>query len=125
MPRLVYVTPSHQWPTGATLSLERRLKLLGEAATLRLDGEGRLFLKPHQQPEREHAYAWQNQGFGGDCVLALQRHVLAHRQDGAPLENTGSAYLRNLEIEEAVYRSAASGRWERLAAPQIEPASTM
>ncbi len=27
-PRLVYVTPSHQFPTGATLSLSRRLRLL-------------------------------------------------------------------------------------------------
>ena len=27
-PRLVYVTPSHQYPTGATLSLPRRLRLL-------------------------------------------------------------------------------------------------
>ena len=99
--------------------------LEGAAATLRLDGDGRLFLKPHQQPEREHDYAWQNQGFGGDCVLALQRHVLAHLQNGAPLENTGRAYLTNLEIEDAIYRSAASGRWERLTAPQIEPASTM
>jgi predicted dehydrogenase len=86
------------------------LWLEGEAATLRLDGDGRLFLKPHQEPEREHAYAWDNQGFGGDCVLALQRHVLAHRQDGAPLENSGRAYLRNLEIEEAIYRSAARSR---------------
>jgi predicted dehydrogenase len=96
--------------------------LEGEAATLRLDGAGRLFLKPHQGAEREHAYAWQDQGFGGDCVHALQRHVLVHRQHGAPLENTGAAYLANLEIEEAIYRSAASGRWEH---PQIEPASTM
>lgn len=94
--------------------------LEGEAATLRLNGDGRLFLQPHQGVERELAYSWQNHGFGGDCVLALQRHVLAHLQAGAPLENAGRAYLRNLEIEEAIYRSAASGRWA-----QIEPASTM
>ena len=67
--------------------------LEGEAATLRLDGDGRLFLRPHQGIEREHAYAWQNTGFGGDCVLALQRHVLAHLADGTPLENDGRAYL--------------------------------
>ncbi|HEU5316491.1 MAG TPA: PLP-dependent aminotransferase family protein, partial [Chloroflexota bacterium] len=30
--RIVYVTPSHQYPTGATLSLRRRLELLGWAA---------------------------------------------------------------------------------------------
>ena len=30
-PRLIYVTPSHQYPTGATMSLARRLALLGIA----------------------------------------------------------------------------------------------
>ena len=85
--------------------------LEGAAATLRLDGFGRLWLKPHGQAEREHAYQWRNEGFGGDSVRALQGHVAAHLTDGAPLENSGEAYLRNLEIEEAIYRSAASGRW--------------
>ena len=33
--RLVYVTPSHQYPTGAVLSLERRLKLLQWASRRR------------------------------------------------------------------------------------------
>jgi GntR family transcriptional regulator/MocR family aminotransferase len=33
VPRLVYVTPSHQYPTGATLSLRRRLQLLAWART--------------------------------------------------------------------------------------------
>jgi predicted dehydrogenase len=86
--------------------------LEGSDAALRLDGFGRLFLKPHKGAERQHAYAWQDQGFGGDCVFALQQHVVRHLRDGAPLENAGSAYLRNLEIEEAIYRSAASGRFE-------------
>jgi D-apiose dehydrogenase len=89
--------------------------LEGAAATLRLDGFGRLWLKPHEQAEREHPYQWRNEGYGGDSVRALQRHVIAHLEDGTPLENTGEAYLRNLEIEEAVYRSAAGGRWEDLA----------
>jgi predicted dehydrogenase len=89
--------------------------LEGAEATLRLDGFGRLWLKPHQQAEREHPYPWRNEGCGGDSVRALQRHVIAHFRHGAPLENAGEAYLRNLEIEEAIYRSAASGRWEALA----------
>ncbi len=88
--------------------------LEGARATLRLDGFGRLFLKPHQGAEREHGYAWRDQGFGGDCVFALQQHIIAHLETGAPLENTGKAYLRNLEIEAAVYRSAASGRFQPL-----------
>jgi len=88
--------------------------LEGSDATLRLDGFGRLWLKPHKGEEREHAYEWRNDGFGGDCVHALQRHVVAHLLQGAPLENAGEAYLRNLEIEGAIYRSAQSGRWFEL-----------
>ena len=88
--------------------------LEGAGATLRLDGFGRLWLKPHKGAEREHAYDWQNRGYGGDSVCALQRHVIAHLRDGAPLENSGAAYLRNLEVEEAIYRSAGSGHWQVL-----------
>jgi GntR family transcriptional regulator/MocR family aminotransferase len=32
-PRLIYVTPSHQFPSGAVLSLQRRIELLKYAAT--------------------------------------------------------------------------------------------
>jgi D-apiose dehydrogenase len=89
--------------------------LEGAKATLRLDGSGRLWLKPHREAEREHSYQWQNRGFGGDSVHALQRHVIAHFRGGSPLENTGAAYLRNLEIEDAIYRSAETGGWIALA----------
>jgi D-apiose dehydrogenase len=88
------------------------MRIEGSAASLRLDGFGRLWLQPRGAPEREHAYEWQNQGFAGDCVLALQQHVVRHFEGGAALENAGRAYLRNLEIEEAIYRSAGSGRLE-------------
>ena len=88
--------------------------LEGARATLRLDGFGRLWLKPHKGAQREHAYQWQDRGYGGDCVHALQQHVVAHLHGGAPLENAGAAYLRNLEIEDAIYRSAASGQWQAL-----------
>jgi predicted dehydrogenase len=92
------------------------MTLEGSAARLRLDGFGRLWLRPHHGPEREHAYAWQDRGFGGDCVHALQSHVVDHLERGAPLENRGEDYLTNLGIEEAIYRSAATGRWIATAA---------
>jgi hypothetical protein len=44
-------------------------------------------------------------------VYHLQRHVVEHLLDGAPIENEAAGYLRNIEIEEAVYRSADEGRW--------------
>jgi D-apiose dehydrogenase len=81
--------------------------LEGTGGTLRLDGYGRLFLKPHGGEEREHPYAWTNAGYGGDCVLRQIEHIIAHLVDGAPVFNTGRDYLRNVEIEEAVYRSDA------------------
>jgi predicted dehydrogenase len=84
--------------------------LEGSQAVLRLDGDGRLYLRPQGGTEREHAYDWQNRGFGGDCVYALQAHVLAWLAGKSQVVNDGRAYLRNLAVEEAVYRSAESGK---------------
>ena len=83
--------------------------LEGSAGVLRLDGSGGSYWKPHGGAEAVHDYVWQDQGFAGDSVYALQKHVLAHLTQGAPLENTARDYLRNLKIEEAVYRSSAEG----------------
>jgi len=90
--------------------------LEGSAGVLRLDGEARLWWKPHQQPEAEHAYdRGPDDTFGGGACEWLQRHVVAHFVSGAPLENTARDYLANLRVQEAVYRSAAEGRRIELA----------
>ena len=84
----------------------------GSDGTIRLDGDGRLFLRPHgSNDESPLAYDWENQGFAGDCVYRLQRHVIDHLRDATPLMNTGADYLTNLRIEEAVYSSDAQGCW--------------
>ncbi len=85
------------------------LLLEGTGGSLRLDGNGGLWRRSHDGAEEAHAYSWENRSFGGDCVMALQRHVLSHLQDGTPLENSGHDYLANLEIEELIYRSAEAG----------------
>ena len=83
----------------------------GSAGTLTLDGDGGLTLRRFGENEaRPLAYGLSREGFAGGAVAALQSHVLDHILAGAPLENTAEAYLRNLEIEESVYRSAAEGR---------------
>lgn len=84
--------------------------LEGSGGVLRLDGSGRLWWKPHGEAETAHDYAWADEGFAGDSVLALQAHVLAHLRDGAPLENSARDYLRNLQIEEAIYQSSEMRR---------------
>ena len=94
--------------------------LEGSGGVLRLDGRGRLWLKPHRAPEDEHAYDRGNDAlFGGGCVEALQRHVVAHLAHGAPLENAGRDYLVNLHVQDAVYRSHEEGR--RIALPGRPP----
>lgn len=86
--------------------------LEGEAGTLRLDGWGRLWWRPHLEPEVEHLYEWNNDGsFGAGCVHALQTHVIEHLRKGTPIVNTGREYLRSIAVEEAAYASAASGCW--------------
>lgn len=85
--------------------------LEAEAGVLRLDGDARLWWKPHGQPERAHAYdsGPADRVFGG-AVGALQAHVLAHLTCGAPLENAARDYLANLRVQAAIYHSHATGQ---------------
>jgi len=50
------------------------------------------------------AQAWP--GFAGDCVFALQSHVLTALDAAHTPENTAEDYLEVLEVEAAVYQSA-------------------
>eukprot|EP00035_Acanthoeca_spectabilis_P016602 m.342335 g.342335 ORF g.342335 m.342335 type:complete len:667 (+) comp16547_c1_seq3:353-2353(+) len=78
----------------------------GDAGALRLDGEGRIFVRSRGPgTEREHTYPWRPIGFGGDCVHACQAHVVSHLLHQTPLENTGRQFLNNVEVEEAIYQS--------------------
>jgi predicted dehydrogenase len=86
----------------------------GTQGVIRLDGFGRLFLRPRGGEEREHLYPWEDRGYGGDCVYRQSRHVVDHLAGGSPLVNSGRDYLRNLDIEEAIYRSAAEERFVSL-----------
>lgn len=92
----------------------------GSAGVLRLDGEGRLWWKPHHGTEVEHRYdRGPDDSFGGGACEALQRHVAAHLLTGSPLENTARAYLANLRVQEAIYASAATHR--RVEMTRFEP----
>lgn len=83
----------------------------GSDAVLRLDGDGRLYMRRHGlNDEEEMPYRWENRGFGGDCVFRLQQHVIDHLVGRGAIMNTGGAYLANLAIEQAVYESDKVGR---------------
>lgn len=79
----------------------------GTGGTLSLTGDGGLHLRQFGQTESLMALPpMQRPGFGGDCVYALQRHVLNGLIEGQPFENEAAEYLFVREVEDAIYRSA-------------------
>lgn len=92
--------------TQGTLLLE------GANASLRLDGQARIWLRARgsavEQIQQEFARLVPN----GDSVFAYQLHVATSLQQGvAPdIRCHARAYLRNLEIEQAIYASDFEGR---------------
>lgn len=83
----------------------------GDQGTLTLFGDGSVTLRRFgSQSETTLMPADQWDGFGGDCVHALQSHVISGLLSGTPLENTAQDYLDVVRIEEAIYRSDAEGR---------------
>lgn len=85
------------------------LWLEGANGVLRMDGEARLWWKPHHGAEVEHAYAFEPRAAFGGAVSALQAHVLSHLRAGTPLENRADDYLQNLRVQAAIYRSHQTG----------------
>ena len=105
---------------------ENRRKTMGECllegseAAILLDGDGRLWQRCFNTNRwDEIIFPFSSEGFGGDCVYALQKHVTGHLLTGTPIENEARHYIRNQEIEEAIYRSATEGRRIPVSGPTI------
>ena len=82
----------------------------GTEGTLSLTGDGALHLRRFGELEEDTVLPVRKwPGFGGDCVFALQRHVLNGLRDGQPFENEAADYLFVREVEEAIYRSSETG----------------
>ncbi len=87
----------------------------GTEGTLNLSGDGAVRLRKFGQTKEQTLLppdTWA--GFGGDCVHALQAHVVAGILDGTPLENLAKDYLTVERIEAAIYLSDKTGRKQSL-----------
>ncbi|MEL6689263.1 MAG: Gfo/Idh/MocA family oxidoreductase [Pseudomonadota bacterium] len=83
----------------------------GTEGTLSLKGDGALHLRRFGEKEAQMVFEprpWT--GFAGDCVYALQAHVVAAVLGQGPFENTARDYLTVRHIEAAIYQSAEEGR---------------
>lgn len=87
----------------------------GTEGTITLSGDGSVVLRPFGIELEETllpADTWD--GFGGDCVHALQSHVVEGVLDGASIENLADDYLSVVRIEEKIYASARTGCKQRI-----------
>lgn len=81
--------------------------LEGTEATLSLSGDGSLTRRAFgSEEETQILPAKSYAGFAGDCVHALQSHVVDALNGTAAFENLAGDYLSVLRTEEAVYASA-------------------
>lgn len=93
------------------IALDRRLTIgemfiEGSMGTLRLNGDGNIFFRKfNSNTENIIKYNWSKKGFAGDSVYKFQKNILQTIKkkfsDPSEIKN----YLKNLEIEEAIYKS--------------------
>lgn len=82
----------------------------GNGGSIRLNSDGNIYLQTLGQSPQNVPYKHVDKNFAGDCVYFLQRHFVACFQNNLPFETSGTAYLRNLEIQDAVYQSSTEKR---------------
>jgi len=85
------------------------LLIEGNRGSIRLYDDGRITVQPLGEAEKEHPYQFTDKNFGGDCVMATQQHFINCLVEDKPFETEVAAYLSNLVVQEAVYRSAKEG----------------
>ncbi len=85
--------------------------LEGTQGVVTLDGTGRVKCRRFGKTVQSTLLEGQNwTGFAGDCVYALQDHVVSAVLYGTKLENTAAEYLPVLDLVDSIYQSAASGK---------------
>jgi D-apiose dehydrogenase len=82
----------------------------GSLGELRLDGRAQLYIRERGKVPLLHPYHWVEHGYGGDCVFALQKHVIDHMTIGALVENSVEDYITNIFVEEAAYEANSAGK---------------
>lgn len=85
--------------------------LEGTAGTIQLKGSGEVSHRRFGDIQSNILLPAQDwPGFAGDCVYALQKHVVEALLQNSPLENRAEEYLSVIHIEQAVYESASTNQ---------------
>jgi predicted dehydrogenase len=86
----------------------------GSDGTIRLYSDGRITIQKLGKAEKEHPYEMQAINFAGDCVYNTQRHFIDCLNQDIEFETNGFDYLKSLQVQEAVYKSAKTGLPEEI-----------
>ena len=87
----------------------------GSKGVLELDGNAEITFRAKESTEKQVLpYDWKDRGFGGDCVYNFTRHIVDHYVAGSDRVNSAREYMKNLEIEEAIYASDAEGARKKI-----------
>ena len=86
----------------------------GSEGSIRLDGDGLIFIQKLGEKPVEHKYEHEMINFSGDCVYFTQRHFVDCLLNDKPFVTDSRTYLKNIRIEEALYKSAATGEAVRI-----------
>ncbi|MFQ6099390.1 MAG: gfo/Idh/MocA family oxidoreductase, partial [Armatimonadota bacterium] len=81
----------------------------GLGGRLRLEADGRIYVKPLFQDEYEHRYDIPTIGYRGDSCWATQQHFVNCLATGEEFETNGRDYLNTVAAVFACYESAARG----------------
>ncbi|WP_299686244.1 Gfo/Idh/MocA family oxidoreductase [uncultured Tateyamaria sp.] len=83
----------------------------GTGGVLTLTGDGQVMRRAFGGSKTVEVLApdtWD--GFGGDCVHALNTHVVAAMQGAGTVENLARDYLSVIAVKDAIYRSTDAGQ---------------
>jgi predicted dehydrogenase len=81
----------------------------GNGGSIRLDGDGRIYIQKLGEKPIEHAYRVEMINFSGDCVFFTQKHFVDCMLNDKTFATDLDVYLKNITIEEALYQSAEKG----------------
>jgi D-apiose dehydrogenase len=81
------------------------LLIEGNGGSIRLYNNGNITIQTLGTSERIHAYHHEDKNFAGDCVFATQQHFVDGLINKKPFETSGEDFLKNILIQEAVYKS--------------------
>ena len=78
----------------------------GSKGSIKLDGYGHVFFRKFgTNYEKLINYNWFNRGFAGDSVYNFQKYLIERLRSNKKIVNNIEDYIKNIEIEEAIYLS--------------------